>query len=45
MPRPHDANFASLASLMAAGLKAVDTKPFGDGREAESKGESNDRAP
>ena len=37
MPRPHDAS--SLASLMAAGLRVVDTKPFGDGRKAESEGE------
>ena len=31
--------------LMAAGLRVVDTEPFGDGREAESERESNDRAP
>ena len=39
MPRPHEASLASLASLMAAGLRVVDTKPFGDGRVAESEGE------
>ena len=39
MPHPHDANFVSLASLMAVGLRVVDTEPFGDGREEESKGE------
>ena len=39
MPRPHDANFVSLAPLMAAGLRVADTKPFGDGREAESEAE------
>ena len=39
MPRPHEANFASLASLITVGLRVVDTKPFGDGKEAESEEE------
>ena len=39
MPCPHDANFASLAILMAVGLRVVDSKPFGDGKESESEGE------
>ena len=43
MPHPHDVNFTSLAFLMAAGQRVVDSKPFGGGREAEKI--NNDTTP